>query len=452
MYMFRMEVIMALKTGVVKTHMAIPWHEYVAGDDEVPIKEAPLKVKASVIGRLGSLMLSGGTTAWRTRSSMMSVARTLDITCSADVGMDSISFTCMDGTEMITQTFTRGGPGVNTQRIADLEDIVKEFDANCDHLSAEKILNMFDRIAEKPESHSTPVIAVTSGIACVAMAINLGAGITELIGIFLAAGLGQLLRKILNKKGLSLFIPLVLSAAFSCMMYGCAMFLARTFISDTPWSGAGYVISMLYLVPGFPFITSVLDFAKMDLRSGIERLAYSGIIMLVITMVSAVASIVVDFDVSEFTGIALAPVLEIVLRLAAGFAGIYGFALAFNSTHKMALTAALTGFVPSVIRYLLVEYTGMPTAAAAFIQAFLVGLIAYFVVKYTGMPRVAITIPAVVISVPGYYIFRSVYSFVEGDAVAGMNAFLLAAVIIFSLAMGIVFSRFITDPHFRHRD
>ena len=31
---------------------------------------------------------------------------------------------------------------------------------------------------------------------------------------------------------------------------------------------------MLFIIPGFPFITSGIDLAKLDLRSGLERLAY----------------------------------------------------------------------------------------------------------------------------------------------------------------------------------
>lgn len=38
---------------------------------------------------------------------------------------------------------------------------------------------------------------------------------------------------------------------------------------------------MLFIIPGFPFITSGIDLAKLDLRSGLERLTYAIIIVLV---------------------------------------------------------------------------------------------------------------------------------------------------------------------------
>ena len=39
---------------------------------------------------------------------------------------------------------------------------------------------------------------------------------------------------------------------------------------------------MLFIIPGFPFITSGIDLAKLDMRSGLERLAYSLIIVIVL--------------------------------------------------------------------------------------------------------------------------------------------------------------------------
>ena len=49
---------------------------------------------------------------------------------------------------------------------------------------------------------------------------------------------------------------------------------------------AGYICSMLFIIPGFPFITSGIDLAKLDMRSGLERLAYALIIIAVATLSS----------------------------------------------------------------------------------------------------------------------------------------------------------------------
>ena len=51
------------QNGIRKNHMDILWHEYGARDGNVPIREAGLQARASVVGRLGMMMLACGTGA-----------------------------------------------------------------------------------------------------------------------------------------------------------------------------------------------------------------------------------------------------------------------------------------------------------------------------------------------------------------------------------------------------
>ena len=69
-----------------KNHMEIPWHDYASDDSNVLIAQAGLIEKASVIGRVGLIMLSCGTGAWRVRTSMNKLSKELGVTCTVDVG------------------------------------------------------------------------------------------------------------------------------------------------------------------------------------------------------------------------------------------------------------------------------------------------------------------------------------------------------------------------------
>ena len=64
-----------------KNHMEIPWHDYTGDDSNTLIKESGLIEKASVIGRVGLIMLSCGTGAWRVRTSMNRLSKELHVTC-----------------------------------------------------------------------------------------------------------------------------------------------------------------------------------------------------------------------------------------------------------------------------------------------------------------------------------------------------------------------------------
>ena len=65
------------QTAFRPNHMRIAWHDYAVRDADIPISAAPLREKASVIGRTGLMLLSCGTGAWRVRSSMNTLAEEL---------------------------------------------------------------------------------------------------------------------------------------------------------------------------------------------------------------------------------------------------------------------------------------------------------------------------------------------------------------------------------------
>ena len=47
--------------NIKKNHMDVLWHEYADKTDSTPITQASLPAKASVVGRVGIMMLSCGT-------------------------------------------------------------------------------------------------------------------------------------------------------------------------------------------------------------------------------------------------------------------------------------------------------------------------------------------------------------------------------------------------------
>ena len=63
---------------------------------------------------------------------------------------------------------------------------------------------------------------------------------------------------------------------------------------------AGYICSMLFIIPGFPFITSGIDLAKLDMRSGLERLTYAIIIITVATMTAWIMALILKLQPVDF--------------------------------------------------------------------------------------------------------------------------------------------------------
>lgn len=129
-----------------KNHMEIPWHDYTENDSNVLINKAGLIEKASVIGRVGLIMLSCGTGAWRVRTSMNRLAKELGVTCTVDVGLMSIEFNCFDGKECVSQSLSIANTGVNTSKLYRMEQFVDNFPKQEAHLTGEEIHRRLDEI------------------------------------------------------------------------------------------------------------------------------------------------------------------------------------------------------------------------------------------------------------------------------------------------------------------
>ena len=64
----------------------------------------------------------------------------------------------------------------------------------------------------------------------------------------------------------------------------------------------------------------------------------------------------------------------------------------------------------NTLRLELVDFTNVPLHACAFVGALLAGLLASILGRKAGYPRISLTVPAIVIMVPGLYMYRAVYN------------------------------------------
>jgi len=435
-----------------KNQMQVPWHQYSVSENSVPSKDASLSEKASIIGRAGTIVLNCGASAWRVRTAMNIIAKSLGVTCVAEIGLISINYTCYYEHESCTQAIFLDSIGVNIDKLHKIQYYIDHFDEEYSGKGVDENHSVLDEIDKTPHLYSTGALAFAAAMACAGFTFNLGGGIAQIICVFIAAGCGNLVRVLSNKSKLSMMIGVTLAALTSCIVYALTTIAAKTIFPGAVSFGTGYIGSVLFLVPGFPFITSILDFGKLDMRSGIERLTYSLIIMAFATIFCWVAALVFGLDPAVGEGIAMAPAARIIFRLIASFAGVIGFSMIFNSPMRIAAWAGIIGAFANTLRLELVDNTNISAIVCSFIGAFIVGLLAGFVVRKIGSPRVGITIPAVVVSVPGLFMYRAIYYFGAGDNSQGITFFVKAAAIVFAIGLGILFSRYICDSQFRHKD
>ena len=174
-----------------KQHMSIEWHEMIDTENIIPASKASLKDKSVLVGRVGLMMLSVGTGAWRVRASMNKIARALGITCVADIGLLSIEYTCIENGETYTNAISLNNTGVNTDKLNELENFADGFAERADKYSMEQFHMILDKFADMKGNYKSWNLGLASGLACCAFTFLLGGGIFEMIGAFIGAGIGN---------------------------------------------------------------------------------------------------------------------------------------------------------------------------------------------------------------------------------------------------------------------
>lgn len=435
---------------VKKNHMEIHWHDYADKENPVPIAKASLDAKASVIGRVGIMMLACGTGAWRVRSSMNELSELMNITCTVDIGLMSINYTCFDGNNSFTQSLCLTNTGVNTSQLNRLEKFVIHFQEKELLLSCDEIHSALDEIERIHSLYSPVALAVSAALACGAFTFLLGGGMIEMLCAFIGAGIGNYIRCKLTKHHFTLFLCIISSVSAACFTYTVLLKFLQLVFEVNLQHEAGYICSMLFIIPGFPFITSGIDLAKLDMRSGLERLTYAIIIIVVATITAWLMALLLHLHPVNFPALSMSVPMHIILRLVFSFCGVFGFSIMFNSPWKLAATAALIGAVANTLRLELVDLASFPPAAAAFVGALLAGILASLIKNQAGYPRISLTVPSIVIMVPGLYLYRAIYNLGAMSLNTSASWFASAILIIVALPLGLIFARILTDRTFRY--
>lgn len=432
-----------------KQHMTISWHEIIESEEDIPAINASLKEKATLVGRVGLMMLSVGTGAWRVRASMNKISRALNITCTADIGLLAIEYTCIENGETYTNALSINTTGVNTDRLNCLEEFADGFQERAGKYSVEQFHRILDKFQEMPANYKAWNLGLASAIACCAFTFLLGGGAVEMICAFFGAGVGNFVRKKLLEKHITLLANVTVGVASACCVYVLLLKLAEITVGVSNVHQAGYICSMLFVIPGFPLITGGIDLAKLDLRSGLERVTYALLIIIMATLTGWITATIFHFHPSEFNEPELTPALTLVLRLITSFCGVYGFSLMFNSPRKMALTAGIIGMIVNTLRLELIDFTSIPVSTAAFVGALCSGLLASALKKKVGYPRITLTVPSIVIMVPGMFMYKGIYYMALNDIQTGSLWLTKALLIVVALPLGLIFARILTDTNFR---
>jgi len=404
-------------------------------------QKAPLAEALEVLLRFGTLMLRAGDTAFRVRDSMGMLATSMGIeSLSLHITINGMTATVRRNGEQVTLASEVSPPGINAWRIGALERLAR---TRRPDLAPKDLAADLDAIEAVPPIHSVITVAVAMGLASGAFSYLNGGDMLGTGAAIAAGGLGQAARMLMFRRHLNQYAVTTLCAILASGSY-CLIVAGISRQGFQPSDAVGFISSVLFLVPGFPLVASLLDLLQHQTVAGVARLFYGMLILLAaafgLSLVAAVAGLT-NVPAGTPHGVELVPVLW---RAVASFAGGCGFAILYNSSARTVLAVGLLSLLGNDLRLVLHDL-GMALPPATFFGAFAVGLLASLARATLRDPRIVLTVPGIIIMTPGIYAFQTIVLLNQGDILAAIQAGAVCCFIVGGMAMGLAAARFISE-------
>lgn len=201
----------------------------------------------------GRMLMESGASAKAISKIVSKVARGLGADrVDLRIGYASMAITIVIGPSGITRMCKVGHLGVNQQLDQELWQLADRVSRH--ELTAAQTRTEVIRLAQETPRHSAWVMAVAVGLACAAFGRLLGVDWMGTGPVFLAAILGQFVRRELLTRHVNVFICAALVSFLSSLLGGMGAHLAGSATMTT-----AMVASILLLVPGVPSVNALND-------------------------------------------------------------------------------------------------------------------------------------------------------------------------------------------------
>jgi uncharacterized membrane protein YjjB (DUF3815 family) len=259
-----------------------------------------------------------------------------------------------------------------------------------------------------------------------------------------AGGIGQTLRSLMLRRHLNQYAITAICAVVATSIFCLILVVIQAAGFPTPGHAAGFISSALFLVPGLPLVAALLDLLQNQTNASLSRLAYGMAVLMAaafgLSLVAAIAGLTTEppppLETSE--------ALTLLLRGVASFAGGCGFAILYNSSWRTVLAVGCLAVAGNELRLALFD-AGMGLAPATLFGTLAVGLLASVIRPLLHEPRMALTVPGIIIMIPGTYAFQTIVMFNQGDIQGALHAAVLGGFVVGAMALGLAASRFIAE-------
>jgi uncharacterized membrane protein YjjP (DUF1212 family) len=411
---------------------------------EPPTCEAALKTTALA----ATLLFAHGQTTERTVTAAERLGRGLGVTVKVLPYWGELIVE-LDGAP-ISQIVPAKPLGVDMGRVLAVTTVINQVCHG--KLPAEAAQSALESAGRLPPA-STPRFTLFAAIGAASLGVIFGTlDATSLLLIAASAAIGALVRRWLSGFSNN---PL--------MQPPCAAFIAgivaaasRFQLSDAT-ALVGFCPCMV-LVPGPHILNGAIDLARTRIALGIARLAYAGVIVLLICAggLFGFTAVGANLAIAE----SAPPVPLVIDVIAAGWA-VASFGTFFSMPRRVLAFPIAVGMLAHAARWALISVAGGSAPTGALVACMLVSVLTTPVADRLHLPFAALAFSAVVSLMPGFFLFNAATGLVElvsigptapaalltSIATSGATAFLIIMAMTFGLILPrMLFERVLPAP------